>query len=259
MKRNLGSRRPLILISPGIDARGSEFHDMSLSLSLNYEQALVNAGASPLILPTAVSREVMSECMKRCDGVLLTGGDDVDPRLYGGQRRAKNKVGETTPDGGRRDYRELILIDETFRQHKPLLAICRGQQLLNVALGGTLIYDIPSELPGALEHNQTERSREIAHEVRLTAGSLLAKISGDCKLLVNSTHHQAVARVARALRPVAVSNDGIVEALELNGEAASPLPFLLAIQFHPERLADRYPEHAAIFHTFVESCASSGN
>ena len=152
-----------------------------------------------------------------------------------------------TPDGGARDLRELLLIDEVFRQRKPLLAICRGHQMLNVALGGTLVADIPSQLPRAINHRRMDRRSEIVHEVRLTPGSLLAKITGRQRLGVNSTHHQAVARVAAPLKVAAVSSDGIIEGLELKPGAASMLPFLLSVQFHPERLVDRYPEHRAIF------------
>ena len=107
---------------------------------------------------------------------------------------------DTTPDGGERDLRELILIDEVFHQRKPLLAICRGHQLLNVALGGTLIVDIPTEVPGALNHGQMDKRSEVVHEVQLTGESLLSKITGKRRLGVNSTHHQAVGRVAELLQ-----------------------------------------------------------
>ena len=134
------TKPPLILVSPNIESKGQEFADLSISLSARYQQALMNAGGIPLALPATVSREVIAESISRCDGVLMTGGEDVEPSLY-----AKNippKVKRTvivTADGGARDYREIVLIDEVFQQRKPLLAICRGHQILNVALGGTLI------------------------------------------------------------------------------------------------------------------------
>jgi len=162
-----------------------------------------------------------------------------------------------TPDGGARDLRELLLIDEVFRQRKPLLGICRGHQMLNVALGGTLVPDILGQMPRAINHRRMDRRSEIVHEVRLTRGSLLSIITGKQKLGVNSTHHQAVGRVAAPLRPAAASHDGIVESLELRPEAAGMLPFLLSVQFHPERLADRYPEHRAIFRGFIQACVLS--
>jgi putative glutamine amidotransferase len=155
--------------------------------------------------------------------------------------------------------RELLVIDEVFRQHKPLLAICRGHQILNVALGGTLVADIPSQRPRAIPHGRNEDRDQIVHDVRLTPGSLLAKITGGFKLGVNSTHHQAVARVAAPLQVTATSDDGMVEGLELKPGGSRWLPFLLSVQFHPERLVDRYPAHAAIFQAFAWICAVSSN
>src|SRR5262249_21316228 len=113
-------RRPLILISPDIESKGKEFGDLSISSSGKYEEALIGAGGLPLTMPATISRAVVADCVGRADGVLLTGGDDVEPHLYanGLPKRARTTV-ETTPDGGRRDFRELLLIDEVFRQHKP--------------------------------------------------------------------------------------------------------------------------------------------
>ena len=251
-------RRPLILISPDIESKGKEFGDLSLSLSAKYEEALENAGALPLTMPATLSRQTVAECVRRVDGVLLTGGDDVDPRLYGnGLPEAVRRTVEVTPDGGKRDYRELLLIDEVFRQSKPLLAICRGHQVLNVALGGTLVADIATQVPRAKNHRRDDQRGEIVHEVRLTPGSLLAKITCRQKLGVNSTHHQAVAQVAAPLQVAAVSDDGIVEAIELRPGGDRWLPWLLSVQFHPERLVDRYREHAAIFHRFADACGRS--
>jgi len=251
-------RPPLILISPHIESKGDEFGDLSISLSETYQQALMGCGAIPLALPASISRGLIAECVSRSDGVLLTGGEDVDPRLYGNglPPRLRGTV-TVTPDGGARDLRELMLIDEAFRQRKPLLAICRGHQILNVALGGTLVPDILARRPRAINHRRLDRRSEIVHDVRLTPGSLLAKITGKQKLGVNSTHHQAVARVAAPLQVAAVSSDGIIESLELRPGAAEMLPFLLSVQFHPERLVDRYPEHRAIFRGFTQACVLS--
>ncbi len=251
-------RRPLILISPDIESKGKEFGDLSISSSGRYEEALVAAGGLPLTMPATISRDIIADCVRRSDGVLLTGGDDVEPQLYanGLPKRVRSTV-ETTPDGGRRDYRELLLIDEVFRQHKPLLAICRGHQILNVALGGTLLGDIPSQLPRAINHRRTDKKHDIVHEVRLTPSSLLAKITTKQSLGVNSTHHQAIGHVAEPLQVAAVSPDGVIESLELKPGGSRWLPMLLSVQFHPERLMDRYPEHAKIFLAFTQACAQS--
>ena len=252
---------PIVLISPNIEKKGDEFGDMSTSLSETYQQALLGCGAIPLALPATVSRPLISECVRRADGVLLTGGEDVDPRIYENGSRLPASLRKTvtvTPDGGARDFRELILIDEVFRQQKPLLAICRGHQVLNVALGGTLLADIRTQKPGAINHRRMDKRSQVVHEVRLTPDSLLARITGAQRLGVNSTHHQGVGRIAAPLRAVALSEDGIVEALELKAGALSCLPFLLSVQFHPERLTNRYREHQAIFRGFVRACGFDG-
>jgi gamma-glutamyl-gamma-aminobutyrate hydrolase PuuD len=142
------ARLPLILISPSIEKSGVEFHDLSVSLSFKYENAILQAGGIPIIVPIATDRTTLAEMIGRVDGVLLTGGDDINPDLYTKKLpRAVRKTIEQTPDGGGRDLRELVLIDEIFRQRKPLLAICRGHQLLNIALGGQLIADIRRRCP----------------------------------------------------------------------------------------------------------------
>ncbi len=249
------SRPPLILIAPDVDQRGPEFGDLSVSLSVAYPQAILDAGGLPMLLPPTVAPEAIADCVSRSDGVLLTGGGDIDPRLYAKQPpRNLRRTVTLCPDGGQRDLRELLVIDEVFRQRKPLMAICRGHQLLNVALGGTLVIDIPAQIPKALNHHQMDHKGEAVHEARLTPDSLLAKITGKVKLGVNSTHHQAVARVAGPLRAVALSPDGVVEGLEFKPGAAHCLPFLLSVQFHPERLAQRVPEHRGLFRAFTRAC-----
>lgn len=254
------TKPPLILVLPDIETKGVEFADMSVSLSLNYQRALMDVGALPLVMPAATAREIIAECVRRADGIVLTGGEDVDTRLYAPRAAQKLKaLVKVTPDGGARDLREFLVVEEAFRQRKPLLAICRGQQVLNVALGGTLILDIPSQCKGAIRHRCPELKSEIAHEVRLTGGTLLRKIAGAQVMGVNSTHHQAVDRVATPLRVVAQSRDGVIEGLELKPEHARCLPFLLSVQFHPERLADRYREHRAIFAAFVQACVAHRN
>lgn len=253
-------RPPLILVSPNIERKGDEFGDVSVSLSETYQEALMSCGAIPLAMPATRSPEVVSECVHRCDGVLLTGGEDVDPGAY----RARREKGlaipvKVTPDGGARDFREILLVKEVFRQRKPLLAICRGHQLLNVALGGTLVQDIATDLPNAINHRRMDRRSRVVHDVRLTPGSLLAKIIAGQRLGVNSTHHQAVARVAPWLRVTGRGPDGVVEVLELKPAGAGPQPFLLSVQFHPERLAGRHRQHRAIFEAFAEACRQAGN
>jgi putative glutamine amidotransferase len=244
---------PLILVSASTEQRGVEFGDVSLSLSENYPRALMATGGLPLILPCTTSPELVAEAVRACDGVVLTGGDDVTPGLYSSRLPARlaRTVGHNDAP---RDLRELLVLHEVFRQRKPLLAICRGHQLLNVALGGTLIVDIPSQIPRAMAHNRSDRKNSVVHEVRLTAGSLLANIVGGRTLGVNSSHHQSVGRVADALQVTGRSEDGVIEALEVRPGGRTRLPYLMSVQFHPERLVARHAGHREIFSSFIRAC-----
>lgn len=239
---------PLILLSPSTQEHGVEFSDLSISLSNRYSEAILAGGGVPWILPCAPRPEFIAECVRRADGLLLTGGSDVHARLY--QRSTPPALKKTLgPPDLERDLLELMLIDEIFRQQKPLLAICRGHQILNVALGGSLIVDIPNQNPKALNHNQPEKKFQTVHKAAITRGSHLARICGKSRIAVNSTHHQAVDRVAKLLKVTAASADGVVEALELNDDVAALLPFLVSVQFHPERL---YNEHNEFLNLFIE-------
>ncbi len=246
--RNPQSAIPTILVAPSTEREGAEFADWSLSLSNRYTDALIAAGALPVILPASASPEVIAEAVRRSDGVLLTGGDDIDPKCYASklpEALAKTSLVHDTA----RDSWEKLLIEQVFQQRKPLFGICRGQQMLNVALGGSLLVDIPSQVPNALNHNQMARKTEPVHTVAVVADSLLAKIAGATTWGVNSTHHQAVGRVAGALRAVAHSADGVIEALELKDPGQ--LPFLLSVQFHPERMVDGKAVFLQLFRSFV--------
>ncbi len=250
------SRLPLILVSPSTEKRGVEFHDLSASLSARYNHAILQAGGVPVTAPTTTDRAALAEAVRRTDGVMLTGGDDINSGLY--EKKLPRKILKTveqTPDGGARDVRELILIEEIFRQHKPVLAICRGHQMLQVAFGGRLIADIRQQLPGALNHRRMDRPVDLVHEAALTPGSLVSKICKARVLGVNSTHHQAVLEPAEPFTATACSRDGIVEAMELKPELAATLPFLLSVQFHPERLVQKHARYRAIFEQFVAACA----
>ena len=246
---------PLILVSPSIEKRGIEFNDSSLSLSFKYENAILAAGGIPVVAPITTDRKILAQVMHRVEGVLLTGGDDINPDLYETKvPRALRQTVEETPDGGTRDLEELILLDEVFRQRKPLLCICRGHQMLNVALGGRLFVDIARQVPGAINHRRMDKACDFVHRVTVAKGSRLSKLIGGKTLGLNSTHHQAVAEPAEPLMAVARTSDGVIEAMELKPEASGLLPFLLSVQFHPERLADRYADHRAIFQAFVKAC-----
>lgn len=223
------------------------------SLSEAYAGAIIAGGAIPLIASCLPDPAYIQEAVSRVDGVLLTGGDDIDPRLYA--PATPDRLLKTVKmDGPERDAFEVMLIDEVIRQKKPLFAICRGMQILNVALGGTLIVDIPSQVPSAMTHRRNDAKNSKVHETELLPGSLMETLCRTRCLGVNSTHHQAVGRLAKVLRATAVSRDGIVEALELTPRHRGVLPYLLGVQFHPERLWSRYPEHLNLFQGFTQAC-----
>lgn len=253
------AKPPLILVSPSIEKRGVEFNDVSISLSMRYELAILAAGGIPVIAPATTDRAILAESLRRTDGVLLTGGDDINPQLYADlyEKPLPKKIlqtVETTPDGGQRDARELILIEELFKQRRPILAICRGHQMLNVAFGGRLVVDLKQQMPAALPHRQTDKPFDLVHEVTVTPGSRLHQICHARSFGVNSTHHQAALQPAEPFVATARSRDGIVEAMELKPELADQLPFLLSVQFHPERLVQHHTRYRAIFQKFVAAC-----
>jgi putative glutamine amidotransferase len=257
------SQLPLILVTPSTERKGVEFYDTSSSLSYRYEHAILEAGGIPVIAPLTTNRVMLAEAVRRVDGVLFTGGDDINPSLYANDVPPEVlKTVAMPPDVESRDLRELILIEEIFEQSKPVLAICRGFQMLNIAFGRELILDIATQVPGALNHARTDKAgEELTHEVPLTEGSLLSKITGRKTLGVNSSHHQGVLEPAEPFAAVARTGDGIVEAMELKADLVdgSPqLPFFLAVQFHPERLV-KHPEHQAIFSGFVKACAGESH
>jgi putative glutamine amidotransferase len=245
-------RSPVILIMPSTERKGAEFADASISVSNRYADAVIGGGGLPQIFPATTSRAVIAEAVQRCDGVLLTGGDDIDPKLYAKDlpEELAKTVGPLEPE---RDAWEKDLIAEVFAQRKPLFGICRGHQMLNVALGGTLVVDIPTQVPNALNHRQMDRKTEQVHDVKVVPDSLLARLAGQESFGVNSTHHQAVGKLAPQLRAVAQSPDGVIEALELKD--AGQGPFLLTVQFHPERLVDKSAVFGQIFSGFVRACA----
>jgi putative glutamine amidotransferase len=246
------NKRPVILVTPSTEREGAEFADASISLSNRYTDAIIASGGLPIIFPATTNREVIADCVRRADGVVMSGGDDIDPKYYAKNLSAElaKKVGPIEPE---RDIWEKELIEEVFAQKKPMLGICRGIQMLNVVLGGTLIVDIATQIENGLNHRQMDKKTEPVHEVAVEPDSILAKLTGETKLGVNSTHHQAIGELAPKLRAVAKSSDGIVEAVELTEPANNP--FLLAVQFHPERLIDKTPVFRQLFNGFVEACA----
>jgi len=208
---------------------------------LDYDAAVRRAGATPR--PLALD-ESPAEVLHGVDGLLLTGGDDVDPALYGEDPHPTYDVSEPG-----RDTFEIDLVRRALAADLPVLAICRGLQVLNVALGGSLIQDIPSEPGPVLQHDATGPPTTLAHTVAVTPGSRVASLLGpDDTRAVNSRHHQAVRAVGQGLVVTATSPDGIVEAAEVPAAR-----FCVGVQWHPENF-HRTGEFDALFDGFVEAC-----
>jgi putative glutamine amidotransferase len=211
--------RPIIAITIGRDISGDE---RFLRLRRAYPAAVEAAGGAPMIVPPLEDADALRSILSTAAGVLLPGGVDVDPAHFGEQPHAATTVDEL------RDRLEFAVIDWALERKVPTLGICRGQQVLNVKMGGSLHQDLP-EL--GHDHWQQTPWSEPHHPVRLASDSRLAAITGSTTLAVNSLHHQAVREPGRGLRPIGWSPDGVVEALE-----GTDHPWLVAVQFHPEHL-----------------------
>ena len=191
-----------------------------------YTDALAAVGLVPAVLPP-VSPDLAVAALTGAAGLVLTGGEDVDPGLFGEPAHPATGAAHSA-----RDACEIALGREAFVQRIPTLAICRGAQVLNVALGGSLVHDIPSQRTTSTNHDQSDRRTERVHEVQIEPDSALAGIVGATVISENSSHHQSVDRVAPALRAVAHGPDGIIEAVEPIDSAW----WLVAVQWHPEEL-----------------------
>ena len=221
-------RKPLIGVTsvpkPAHSVFGDNPHQAVPDLYLDLVKA---AGGAPVILPVHQDPEPGLFCF--LSGVVLTGGGDVDPRRYG--QDGKNARG-VDPE---RDRFEAELVRFALEEDVPLLAICRGIQILNVALGGSLIVDLPTDRPGGLEHRDVARWSGTSHPVAFGAGRALGELAGR-SLGVNSLHHQAIAEPSPLLTPVAWAPDGVIEAVEASGHR-----FLVGVQWHPECLGTEHP------------------
>ncbi|MDA1082084.1 MAG: gamma-glutamyl-gamma-aminobutyrate hydrolase family protein [Gemmatimonadetes bacterium] len=195
----------------------------------NYVRSLEGAGLVPLIVPPLRIHEVADDILAACGGLLLTGGEDVAPQLYGAEPHAA--VTTTHP---MRDATELALFAAATARRLPVFAICRGIQLVNVAMGGTLLQDIPSQHPSSISHDQPGLRALRRHAVSLAAGSRMAVALKTTELDVNTYHHQAIDRIATGLSVTATAPDGIIE----GAESVDPKWWMVAVQWHPEDLID---------------------
>lgn len=210
-----------------------------------YLRCIETSGGIPILLSHLSNREFTSELASRLDGLLLTGGEDVHPRRY-----SQALLFDSFVISESRDEFEFSLTAEFLKTERPILAICRGCQLLNVFFGGTLIQDLPNQA-GIVHHLQTIPADLPVHEIQLSENGRLARCFNSTMIEVNSTHHQAIEKLGVGLDIAGWSEEGVIEALEHRTR-----PYVIGVQWHPERLADRRIGHQSLFEDFVKACAA---
>jgi putative glutamine amidotransferase len=231
--------RPFIGITSGTSALDKHATNPQDRLNQTYSRAVEAAGGVPIILPNidAAAQELVS----RLDGLLLSGGYDLAPTLFD-----EGVLNETVEIDEGRDRAEMPILRAALERDMPILAICRGIQTLNVALGGSLYQDIPAQIPSDIQHKQKQPRHEATHTIAIERDSRLAAAVGGAEMPVNSFHHQALKRVGEGLRVTAVAPDGVIEAVE-----GTDGRFLLGVQFHPEEMVGVSEQAKAIFQAFV--------
>jgi len=233
----------------GIPCRATDDPAPRFFNNQSYVRALEAAGGSAVLIPLLADQAALRAIYERLDGVLLAGGGDIEPGRYGDAERHPNLFGLDAAQ----DEVETTLTLWALGDGRPLLAICRGIQVLNVAVGGTLWQDVPSQWPSDVDHPGKDRPRSaVNHLVTIEPRSRLAAIVGDEPLGVNSFHHQAIRQLAPGFVVTAVAPDGVIEAIETPDSR-----FALGVQFHPEEMWSVSERLARLFRAFVQECAST--
>ncbi|HOM67186.1 MAG: putative glutamine amidotransferase [Chloroflexi bacterium ADurb.Bin120] len=236
-------RQPLIGITSGLVNNSSEVPVCQLADA--YIRAVLRAGGTPLVIPLGLDERRLTALLDVLDGVIFSGGGDIDPQRYNGDPHPE--VYGISPE---RDELEFFLVQRLLEMDKPLLTICRGTQVLNVALGGSLYTHIADQLPGALKHDWFPKfSRDrLSHSVTFVSDSRLNQIYGTDEIQVNSLHHQGISRLGEGLVAAGVAPDGLMEALEVPSAS-----FAVGVQWHPECLTDDEGSQN-LFQAFVQAC-----
>jgi len=249
-----GPRPPLIGVTtsemrPAAHAKPLEEADparVEMALGMVYMRAVELAGGLPVVLPP-LSPACVGPLIEQLAGVCLSGGPDLAPAGYGAS--PDPNLGPTEP---RLDAFETSVVHHADRLGLPVLGICRGLQALNVARGGTLLQHLPDVTDRSISHRQIEPGHRSTHTVSLAPGSRVARVLGATELEVNSFHHQAIERLGDGLHAVGWAPDGVIEAIEADGDR-----LVMGVQWHAEGLVDR-PEHLALFQALVTSAAAAG-
>lgn len=236
--------KPLIGITTNQST--NSYGQPTILLQQSYVRAVMQAGGVPVLIPSIIANDGWNAVYSRLDGILFSGGGDIALEHFAGESHPR--IDDVEPE---RDAVELQMIQAAASDGKPFLGICRGCQVLNVALGGTLYTHIPDQLHGALDHSYPGNMRTVlVHEVKIEEGTHVAEIYGEPIIKVNSLHHQGLKDIAPALRIAGHAPDGLVEAVELPDH-----PFGLAVQWHPEWLTDQEATRN-LFKKFVDAAKS---
>lgn len=230
----------------GITASYVKQNEMSEGIYVHqdYDRAIIRAGGVPLVLPVT-DKEIIDEYIKICDGIIFSGGEDIVPKFFG---QEPIKALGTTYEA--RDEAEMYMLHEAMKHDKPIFGVCRGIQLINVALGGTLIQDIPSEMETSVKHMQENSRQKPSHKVSIDETSLLFDVLHENQVDVNSLHHQNIDKLGEGLVATAFSvEDQLIEAVE-----HETYKKLMAVQWHPESLSYTHENMQRLFERFVEQC-----
>ena len=234
-------------MKPIIGVVSSINSDLVSEIQRNYLACIEKAGGMPIVIPYTNDEDCLDYLLNMCDGIMLTGGADVSPELYNEVKR------EVCQQGCRaRDEFELLIFEKALYSFKPVLAICRGCHLVNVALGGTLYQDIPSEYPNPICHKQ-EDMFSFSHEIDVYEGTPLFELLNQGRIKTNSFHHQCIKDLGRLLEVMAVTDDGIIEAFYMPSYR-----YLRGYQWHPERLFQNDENNFKIFEDFINESKKQG-
>ena len=232
---------PVIAVTAALlDASGDRPNRTALNAA--YLRAIEQAGGIPWPVAPGLAPATLRSILDGCDGLLLTGGADISPARYDEPMNGSTGISES------RDAMEFDVLEVALERQMPLLAICRGLQVLNVALGGSLWQDLPSQRPSDVAHRQPEDRHIATHDVVIESGSGLAAALHATSVVTNSMHHQGINRLGEGLCPTAHTTDGLIEGIELPGH-----PFALGVQWHPEELTANQDHARRLFAAFVEA------
>ncbi|MCM3742434.1 gamma-glutamyl-gamma-aminobutyrate hydrolase family protein [Oceanobacillus luteolus] len=236
--------KPLIGVSPAL-----EMDNKSYYVTKNNLLAIEKAGGIPVVLPYLSDSKTIAEVVEKIDGLYLTGGDDIDPIYF--NEEPHPKLGTFQPE---RDAFEIEIIQKMLEKDKPILGVCKGAQMLNLATGGDMYQDIHSQIEGELvQHSQKAANYVPVHDVELTEGSLIHRLAGRKVIRVNSFHHQANRKPGKDLIISGLAKDGVVEVVE-----SEVHQFALGLQWHPEHMSARSDDEVSnkIYSGFVAACRS---